>query len=359
MKILHFSHWGLPDKRIERAAYTGVKEGFECAFAGKQSTAKPKVFKETFAVPWKPANKLHLPVFWNRLKKRFKRVLASYSPDLVHAHNVFAAKLCLEVEVPFIFDSHEYWSKENPLRLIKRGWMPLSVKRRVAQWYGLRQWSEWQLEIVKVTPTITVSTTIGDQFTQIGKHVFIIPNFPLSCEVQNLKFERKTKFSSVYLGCDISVETKHRHIQHILPLFRNFEIGNLTIIGDKKFTSTSPKIQSLGFLPHHLMLNELTKHHVGLLPWKPYPYHEYCLPNKAAEYSHAGLPCLCSSSLVCVKDTLQDCCITFNDDSEFLEKMVTLRDGEMNPKEIIEFARENLIWEKHEEKILEAYSLVA
>lgn len=48
--------------------------------------------------------------------------------DLIHAHYVFAGKMCLEMGFPFVYNSYEYWSQGMPLKLERRGLQILALK---------------------------------------------------------------------------------------------------------------------------------------------------------------------------------------------------------------------------------------
>ncbi len=368
MKILHLSHQSLPDKRVERAAFTGVKHGHKCFFVGlppidTRSLIAGNLFEDVFSILWVWENKLHLPYFWGKLKKQFKYLLKTIDPDIVHAHDVFAAKLCHEMKIPFIFDSHELWSPKASLKIVKKGRESLWLKRLVSTKYGLYLWDRWQKQIVKDAPTITVSQTIADELKEEGgKKVFWVPNFPLAREIAAMKFQKKYEgFSCVYIGDDLSVNAPHRNVTYLLSAFHNIN-GTLTIIGDEGFVPRSPKIKSLGFLPHDKMMNELTRYHVGLLPWLPHPYHCCCLPNKPIEYAHAGLPTVVTSSLKNVIEVLTTkYCVTFDGFLNTLRRVLSELKKSWDTawsEEIVAYAKENLIWEKHEREILEAYSLV-
>ena len=43
-------------------------------------------------------------------KKQLGKVMRESKPDLVHAHNIFSAKIISEFDIPFVFDDHEYTS---------------------------------------------------------------------------------------------------------------------------------------------------------------------------------------------------------------------------------------------------------
>jgi hypothetical protein len=75
-------------------------------------------------------------------------------------------------------------------------------------------------------------------------------------------------------------------------------------------------------------------------------------PNKAYEYAHAGLYVMCTSSFETVLRTLKDNCISFEDYSDLVSQLEYFRDNldEFYKKrlKIFEFAKNNLIWERHD-----------
>jgi len=365
VRILHLSDSSLPDRRVERSAMSAVKKKFECYFAGpssKSHTLNRHLFKKSFRVSWSPEVKLHLPYYWEKTKTEIKQIVNQINPRLIHAHDVFAGKMCLEMDFPFVYDSHEYWSQDMPLKLERRGLQILALKHLVARHYGLKLWSKWQKEIVSKTSTLTISQKAVDAINEIGGHATLLPNFPLKSEVEEIIFQKKNRdFSCAYIGSDLTVSTKHRNVDFLPSIFSGSEVGELSVIGDKKL-ETSPFIRSLGYLPYEEMLNTLTSHHIGLLPWLPHPYHEYCLPNKVADYGHAGLPVIVTSSLSSAVQILGNNCYLIKEPSELLPLLKDLKKKkeqiEQDSKRIVNFASNELIWDKYEDNIFKAYSSV-
>jgi glycosyltransferase involved in cell wall biosynthesis len=365
MKILHLSHNGLPDTRVERVAQTGKKAGIEVFFAGpfiKKLNLPRKSFDKFYETPFNRFANAKLPRSWRLLKNKFSEIIEESRPDLVHAHNIVAAKLASELELPFIYDDHEYWSKQIKLRL----------RTRKPQIFFLKWlWTRWEKEILhKASAVITVSRTIAEEHKKICDHVYVVPNFPSCIETKSLKLgiNYNKKLSSTYVGLpDFSSANKyvpapHRNTQGVLEIFSRGKAGTLTVIGDP-YLLPSENIYSLGVLNHQKIMNELTKYHIGLVPWKKHWYHKYCNPNKPYEYTHAGLLVIAVSDLPCVTQHLKDYCITFN---EFDELEEILHYYARNLNEVLElkykirkFALKNLIWEKEcEPKIIQAYSKI-
>jgi glycosyltransferase involved in cell wall biosynthesis len=83
--------------------------------------------------------------------------------------------------------------------------------------------------------------------------------------------------------------------------------------------------------------------------------------NKAYEYAHAGLYVMCTSSLKDTQVALNQHCITFADHEEMKEELLYFKNNmdELYEKRLnlFEYARNNLIWELNEKKILDAYKM--
>ena len=364
MRILHLSDSSLPDRRVERSALSATNRNHTCYFAGldpNPTIFDRQLFREIFDISWSPQGKLHLPPFWDQIKSEVKEVIDEVDPHLIHAHDVFAGKICKEIGSPFVYDSHEFWSKDMPLKLVRRGLQVLSVKRVIARSFGLNQWANWQKEIVSETPTLTVSHGAVNSLKTIGRNVFLLPNFPFKSIVEKIRFqEKENEFWCAYIGNDLTVPAKHRNIAYLPTVFSDPETGNLAVVGDRRLESNA-KIRSLGFLPYNEMLDKLSGYHLGLLTWTPLPYHKYCLPNKVADYAHAGLVTVLSSSLESAVEILGKYCIVIKEPAElpFILKEVYKKKNQLEDmsKEIVDFARAKLIWDRYENNIFNAYKI--
>jgi len=363
MKVLHLSPDGLPNTQIERCAQTGKKEGYSTCFAGpfiKGLSLPVKSFDKFYEAPFNKFANVKIPSYWRALKRKLSQILYEYHPDFVHAHNIVAAKLISEFQVPFVYDDHEYWPKYYKFRVNIRKPQKIFVYRLYAR---------WGKEVLrKASATITVSETIAEEHEKLCSHVYVVPNFPSRIETESLKldFVKNKRLSSVYIGlADFSSSRAHmpvptRDTDGFLDFFLDNSVGTLTVIGDPKLLS-SRNVNSLGVLPHQTAMKELARHHLGLLPWKKHWFHKYCNPNKPYEYAHAGLLVLAVSDLPCVMRRLGDYCVTFNDFDELKELLLYYAANldeirELRPK-IRKFALKNLIWEKKcEPQILRAYS---
>ena len=124
----------------------------------------------------------------------------------------------------------------------------------------------------------------------------------------------------------------------------------------------SEKVICKGLLSRNDMYNEMAKCSIGLLPMKMIWSHRYINPNKTFEYAHAGLYVVCTSSFSDVVETLDNNCTPFEDYNDLVSKLSYFRDNkdELYKKrlKIFDFAKDNLIWEKYEKNIIEAYKRI-
>lgn len=379
------SHEGLPDWRVEKSAISASKLGHEVIFAGRKSPVSydRKIFLKIYEVNWTAKARLGIPFYWRTVKKQIEKLIRDVKPDIVHAHNIFSAKMISEFGVPFVYDDHEYWSRSSRLliemveKLTFRKKtkadiakyiavdLPIHLRRIFINRYTISLWTNWEKELVSSTPTITVSNRIAEELGVLGNNtnrVFVVPNFPMKLEVQALeKPYFHNRLSSVYAGGDGHNQEKYpnRNMDGLTDTFTNYDIGHLTIIGWEG--ESAEKVRYTGFISRGAMYSEMSKHSIGLIPWKKHWSHLFTSPNKPYEYAHAGLFVMCTSCLKPVSETLKENCFTFenyNDLASQLEYFKENLDELYNKRlKIFEFARNNLIWENYEKNIFSAYHL--
>jgi len=356
MRVLHLSHKGLPDPRIEKAAITARKRGAETYFAGgrvRGLSYPMKIFDETFRLPFNAKANVGLRPWWSALKRSLDEVLRRCKPDIVHAHNIIAARLAIEYDIPVVYDDHEYWSMEMRYRI--RGLKDLSC------WLI---WRTWERMVVKrARAVVTVSEEIANEHRKLNRNTFTVPNLPILSEVKNLeKCYTRNRLSSVYVGPLTSRQHPFRRMDGLIDIFLSRDVGDLIVIGDRRLKSFPP-IYSIGFLRHDLLLKELTKHHIGIIPWKKHPFHNFCNPNKPYEYACAGLLVLVTSDMKPVIDLLRGFCKTFGDYDELTSLLEYYKDSVEEALEegikTMEFAKERLIWERFEDRIFKVYKIAS
>jgi glycosyltransferase involved in cell wall biosynthesis len=383
MRILHVSHESLPDWRIEKSAISAANSDNKIFFAGRVSNPYSRnPFSKIYKIGWTAKARLGLPFYWHSVKKQLEKVLNETKPDVIHAHNIFSAKMVSEFRIPFVYDDHEFWpiyvkrqseaSKQSQknVQTFSRAW-PRAVARKVLRELlaskAIRLWTSWEKEIVSSHPTITVSEQIAAEMriSYHAKNIFVVPNFPMYPEVKDFEKPRfHNSLSSVYAGGDGHNIDKYpnRNIDDLDNTFLLKDIGNLVIIGWKG-TSSSNKVRYTGFLPRQDMFREMFNHSIGLIPWKQHWSHNFVSPNKAYEYAHAGLVVACTSSFSVIKEILKEHCVTFEDYADMASKLMYFKENldELYKKrlQIFGYARDNLIWEKNEKNIIEAYKKCA
>ena len=383
--MLHVSHESLPDWRVEKSAITGLKLDYRVSFAGKPgNNTNGTKFANIYEIEWNSKARLGIPYYWERVKKQLKKILKQEAPDIVHSHNLYSAKLISELGVPFVFDDHEYWSMsskillemdyqpfQSSIRTQKIGKSQMSkitfqrrmskIRRRLIDRYAIRKWSAWEKELISITPVIVVSETIAKDYErQRSARPFLVPNYPIWSEIEAVRPPTyQAPVDCIYSGGDGNDKVMYpqRQMDGLFELFENNKRYPLTIAGwsDPSFSN----LRFVGFLSRPEMFDEMSRHTVGLLPWKKHWAHYYTNPNKPYEYAHAGLVVMCTSSIHPVIESFQDCCVTFEDYPDLMNKLDYLQG---HPEELYnlrtrtrELAREKLTWEKHEDQIISAY----
>jgi glycosyltransferase involved in cell wall biosynthesis len=387
LRVLHVSHEGLPDWRVEKSAITAMKLGYRVSFAGKPGNNINKTkFARIYEIEWNSKARLGIPYYWQQVKRQLHKILKQEAPDLVHSHNLYSAKLISELGVPFVFDDHEYWSVSSKI-LLEMDYQPFQssirtrtrinpekpnismkrrmnrIRRRLIDRYAIRLWTAWEKELISTAPVIVVSESIAKDYQRHGNtRSFLVPNYPILSEVEALGSPTyQTQLNCIYSGGDGNDKVMYpqRQMDGLFELFENDRRFPLTIAGwsDSSFSN----LRFLGFLSRPEMFSEMSRHTVGLLPWKKHWAHYYTNPNKPYEYAHAGLAIACTSSILPVIESLQNCCVKFEDYPDLVNKLDYLQH---HPEELHnlrkrtqELAREKLTWEKHEAQIVNAYKV--
>jgi hypothetical protein len=326
MRILHISHGGLPDPRIERMALTMKKEGHELVFLGGEAVREQNLsaFSETKVEPLGIGVSItHNPL----LKKRWLNAISEMKPDIVHAHNVIVGHFLLDTDFPAILDDHENLSAQSFVFRAR------PFVRRAAAATLVRKFPIWERELAERYPILTVSKGIADYYRRFSDRVGVAENVPYLKEVEWLK-SPSSQNGLVYMGSDFS-----------WPRFQPWR----DMSGIRELLT----FDIISGLSHRDMMIELSRHAIGLIPFRPHPFHSMCSLNKMYEYLHAGLQVVLTATLVEGLDK-NPYLHPFNDYNDIIDVVNAVPDA--NPERIMEFARENYFWEKQEEIVKEAYS---
>ena len=351
---------------------TAYKNGHQVFFAGQKPQAGyvASTFSKILEVDWMVGLKidnvsvamLGIPYYWNLIKKRVKKIIEEVRPDIIHAHNVYSAKMALEFKLPFVYDDHEYWSKHMALIRIRRKRSPIkNLVKKLGKYYVAGLYPTWEEEIVSSAPVITVSDSIINDFREMYRcdRLFLVPNYPTLYEIRDLPHPRQhSEIVSIYAGADdLGKTAPHRNLEGFPDLFEANDIGNLVMLGPKG--QSSRKVRYTGFVKREEMYSEMAKGSIGILPWQSHWFHKYSNPNKVYEYAHAGLFVMCTSSFEAVANTLKENCATFDDYSSLASQLSNMKNDmdELYNKrlKVFEFARSKLVWENTEKNILAAY----
>ena len=328
MRILHTSHTGLPDPRIERTAMTMKKEGHEMIFlgAGKIKGQGLGSFEETYYIPILSTFRVALdPTF----KRKWLKMIDKIKPDIIHAHNLVAGAMMLGTEYPVIYDDHENWGRQL-FKYYVRGFA-----RNLLSQPMVIITPKWEREVLTRYPVITVSEENRKDHLRYAKHVSITRNFPYLFEVEHLDNPEDRK-GNVYVGYDFNHPRflPHRDMTGLR------EIIDLDVICG---------------LPHKEVMKGLLHYKIGLVPWIPHSYQKYMDPNKIFEYLHTGLPTVTNEIVKrCVAD--DPYVYAFKDYGGIKEVIDSI--PELDSGTIMKHARTDYIWDKQESIIKDVYKLV-
>jgi glycosyltransferase involved in cell wall biosynthesis len=290
MKILHFSDCGLPDIRVERAALAATEKGWEVVFAGGRPVTNQifDVFKQTHYRHWKPIEKTGFPRSLRDLRNWLTYLIRKEEPDLVHAHDLFAAKVALDVGYPFVFDDHEIWGP----RITRQGSLVLKRQRthfrRLATWYAILNWRKWEPQILRSAPCITVSEEIAQLYRDIQPHSFAIPNVPSSREIDMIPSNRNIddEFRIAYISRHEQPLGQRRDTEALRVWLENRFNAKLVFVGPQVIETE--EVENHGFVSHQEMLRIITDCDIALMGQKTsLPVHSF--QNRFPLFLHAGL----------------------------------------------------------------------
>jgi hypothetical protein len=262
------------------------------------------------------------------IRREWAEAIREVDPDLIHANDIIAAKFSSDLGVPMVYDDHEYWSAQ---RIIYTNW---PLWKRIAIRPFLNAIPQWEQEILSKHVTLTVSDGIAKEHRRYCAHVFVLRNFSLKAEVENLQTNPR-RSGIVYVGNDF---TRPRFASH-----RNME-----------GLQESVKFDELYGLPRDELYERLTHYRFGLMPFRTTDYTKYISSTKTFDYLNCGLQVLMTRELLESHDCLPYC-YSFDDYADI--PRVIERCNKVNPAEIMEYANKNLVWEAQEDKLFEAYEL--
>lgn len=365
MRILYVSDVSLYNHiRIEKAANTVKKIGWKTYFSGPQPKKNytyaldENIFIQTFNVLWNKWVRLAVPLHYNQLKRKLKKVIERVKPDIIHAYNIFSAKIIQELGYPFVFEDAELYSlkKRSDVEWNKSNFFDKKVAKYL-KW----KLTQWENDVAEVSPVITVSENIAKVYAKMGTKTFVVPNYPSLLELSKVSFQKKADvFTIAYVGNDVSnILRAYRDTSGLIGVVRDINLPFI-VIGDNKLSSKG-LIRSYGFIPHLKLYTVLSRCHIGIVPWRKHWLHKYLNPNKPYLYAHSGLVVVVPSSLIEVINTFKNNCRTIDHISD-LKNLVfdfsEIEDVIDEGRRIRDYARRNLIWELYEKRIIEAYKIV-
>ncbi len=327
MRILHASHKCLPDQRVERSAYIAKNAGHEIIYLGMGPPNPPNLDVFTDIVMLPNINNRQV-VTDKKIRKKWAEAVKRIRPDLIHANDLIAAVFSKDLGIPMVYDDHEYWSAQ---RIIYKNW---PLWKRVAIRPFLNIIPEWEKEIVSNFVTITVSEAIAEAHRQYSDNVYVLQNFCLREEVQDLPIN-PNRSGLAYVGNDFRRKRFSPHRD---------------MTGLKDWV----KFDSFSGLPRHELYLRLTDYRYGLLPFKPNPYSKYANSAKTFDYLNCGLEVLMTDVLYEAHGELPFT-FKFTSYSEIPEILKQHQPAE--PEEIMSYAHRNLVWEAQADILYKTYSL--
>ncbi len=182
-KILHVTDQELPDWRIEKAALSSKKREHKVYFAGLSPKKPYTAFDFTYDLSWDYKARYYYLSEWSVLQKQLLNIVKDCNPDIIHAHDVFAAYLVKEglagKHILFVYDNHEYWSRSIIYQYLQNDTFKKSDPKHASI---PDQWRSWEMNMINenTIPMLVPSKIIAEELNYFNKdaNVYLLPNYP-------------------------------------------------------------------------------------------------------------------------------------------------------------------------------------
>jgi glycosyltransferase involved in cell wall biosynthesis len=299
MKILHLSDAGLPDIRPERSALYVRNKGWDVIFAGGRPIEKQifNAFSKTYYRYWRPSEKTGFPRSLRNVEEWVRNLIDEEKPDLIHAHDIFAGKVALNLGYPFVYDDHEIWGSRitrQGASVIKRD---KTLIRRIATRYAMRNWRKWEPQILQSAPVLAVSEEIVQEYRKVQPHTYYLPNVPNQQEISMIPPNTNIddEFRIAYVSRH-DVPLSQRNDATALRLWLENRFGaKLVYIGPKIIETT--EVENHGFVSHKRMLEIMATCDIALMG-QQLPVPLFSLQNRFPLFLHAGLKIIIPENMI-------------------------------------------------------------
>ncbi|MFW9794930.1 MAG: hypothetical protein ACFFEE_11535, partial [Candidatus Thorarchaeota archaeon] len=285
MKILHTSHHGLPDHRVERAAYIAKMRGLRIEYLGLGETDEPTLDVFDNVTMLRRLNNLEVALS-RTIRKEWIAEIKRIDPDIIHANDLVAARFSSMSGYPMVYDDHEYWSKQSP------SYKTWPLWRRIVILPFTMNIRKWEKELLSKYVTITVSEAIAREHREIASHVFVLQNYCLQEEVKNIPRDY-SRNGLVYVGSDL----KTKGIIRVGPDNPLKEIHKPVPHRDMSGLTDYVEFDVIHGLPRAELYRQLANYQFGMIPFKDNPFAKYSNSAKTFDYLNCGLQVLMTRTI--------------------------------------------------------------
>jgi hypothetical protein len=327
VRILHISHGGLPDPRVERNAEVLAKHGHDMFFLGGHSSGD---YKGPFHVVMQAFYGTELLMMVAILK--WRKQIRYINPDIIHAHDILAARMTFGMGIPVVYDDHEWWTRNFPI------WF--NMRKNIRKLFSiptLLQVPRWEKRAAREYPILTVSEPVAASHRrEYDAWVCVTLNYPSLKEVEGIHDDPVERTGAVYVGTDVRMRVGAK----AWAPYR-----------DPTGLPDSVHLDRIAGLEYHDLMRRLRHYEVGLIPWSCHPLHHYACPAKAYDYLHSGLQVISPRSMSILSGHPY---VTMFDSLEEIPGIIEALDP-IDPEEIIEYARRHHVFERYSGVIKDAY----
>ena len=288
------------------ACYTRKKEYIQ------EEWNKCKVFKKPISpIIYKSSvGALKFPFYFKFWKSYVFDICNKVKPDVIHIHDLPLASVGLKVKqkfgIKFVLDLHENWPAY------------LRVSKHANTFLGKllssnTQWENYEKKHCLIADKVIV--VIDEAKARLRKmgikpgKIEIVANYPELSDFDGLpEYQKKSDKLILFYAGGIG---EHRGLQYIIQslpsLMEKYPTIELRILGSGNYAdylktlsdelNVSDHVIFYGQVPYRVVLEELVKAHVTLIPHVKNDHTDSTIPHKLFQYIYAGKPVLASNCI--------------------------------------------------------------